>query len=287
MRLLSIGFLLIIFFSACKKSELEQIPSNEPPPDKTISSVTVENYITRTYILALGREPDPTEFNQAFTNLTAAKVDSISRRNFLNQVFSSNDFRAHVYEENKINLLNNIDTADFTNWITLFTYLLSDSTYVLQWTFLQYEVDRLIPLRNAYSEYINGSIEVDELQRRMCNNYEYDLINMGSANFVISTFQNLINRNPTGSEQQSGISIVDGNNAVIFLQAGSSKNDYLNILTHSSNYFEGQVVFLYQKYLNRLPNTLEMAGGTSKYQSTGDFTAVQYDILASDEFIGL
>ncbi len=287
MRLLSISFFLIIFFSACKKSELEQIPSNEPPPDKTISSVTVENYITRTYILTLGREPDPTEFNQAFTNLTVSKVDSASRRNFLNQVFSSNDFRAHVYEENKINLLNNIDTADFTNWITLFTYLLSDSTYVLQWTFLQYEVDRLIPLRNAYSEYINGSIEVDELQRRMCNNYEYDLINMGSANFVISTFQNLINRNPTTSEQQSGISIVEGNNAVIFLQAGSSKNDYLNIITHSSNYYEGQVVFLYQKYLNRLPNTLEMAAGTSKYQSTGDFTAVQYDILASDEFIGL
>jgi hypothetical protein len=287
MRLLYISLFLAIFFSACKKSELEQIPSNEPPPDKTISSVTVENYITRTYILALGREPDPTEFNQAYTTLTAAKVDSISRRNFLNQVFSSNDFRAHVYEENKINLLNNTDTADFTNWITLFNYLLSDSTYVLQWTFLQYEVDRLIPLRNAYSEYVNGSIEVDELQRRMCNNYEYDQINMGSANFVISTFQNLINRNPTSAEQQSGISIVDGNNAVIFLQAGSSKNDYLNILTHSSNYFEGQVVFLYQKYLNRLPNTLEMAGGTSKYQSTGDFTAVQYDILASDEFIGL
>jgi hypothetical protein len=104
---------------------------------------------------------------------------------------------------------------------------------------------------------------------------------------VISTFQNLINRNPTTSEQQSGISIVEGNNAVIFLQAGSSKNDYLNIITHSSNYYEGQVVFLYQKYLNRLPNTLEMAAGTSKYQSTGDFTAVQYDILASDEFIGL
>ena len=287
MRLLSIFFFITILFSACKKSELEQIPSNEPPTDNTISSVTIENYITRTYILTLGREPDPTEFSQALTNLTAAKIDSASRRNFLSQVFSSNDFRPHVYEENKINLLNNIDTADFTNWISLFTYLLSDSTYVLQWTFLQYEVDRLIPLRNAFDEYVNGSIEMIELQRRMCNNYEYDQLNMGSANFVLSTFQNLINRNPTSSEQQSGISIVDGNNAIIFLQAGSSKNDYLNIITNSSNYYEAQVVLLYQKFLNRLPNTLEMAAGTSKFQSTEDIKTVQYDILSTDEFIGL
>ena len=124
MRLFIISFCLMLLFSACKKSELELIPSNEPPTDKTISSVTLENYITRTYILALGREPNPTEFNQSFTNLTNAKADSTSRRVFLNQVFSSSDFRPHTYEENKINLLNNIDTADFSDWINLFSYLL-------------------------------------------------------------------------------------------------------------------------------------------------------------------
>lgn len=280
-------FLFALVFAGCEKTELEQIPSNVPPPDKTISSVTIENYITRTYILALGREPDSAEYNTALSLLVNARVDSTSRVNFLNQLFASSDYRPHIFEENKINLLNNIDTAEFSNWYNLFSLLLSDSTYVLQWTFLQYEVDRLLPLKNTFSEYVNGIIEIDEVQRRMCNNYLYDQINMGSANFVISTFQNLIDRNPTSAEQQSGISMVEGNNAVLFLQAGSSKNDYLHIFTHSSSYFEGQVLFLYKKYLNRVPNTLEMAAGTLMYQSTGDYESVQREILSSDEFIGL
>lgn len=81
--------------------------------------------------------------------------------------------------------------------------------------------------------------------------------------------------------------MVDGSNAVLFLQAGSTKTDYLNILTHNNNYFEAQVVFMYQKYLNRVPNTQEMAAGTLKYSTTGDYTIVQKDILSTNEFIGI
>ena len=142
-------------------------------------------------------------------------------------------------------------------------------------------------MKEAYPEFTIGAIGVDELQRRMCNNYIYDQINMGSANFVISTFQHLINRNPTAAEQTSGVSMVDGSNAIIFLQAGTTKTDYLTILTESDNYFEAQVVFMYQKYLNRAPVTQEMSAGTLKYSSTGDYTLVQKDILSTDEFIGI
>jgi hypothetical protein len=179
------------------------------------------------------------------------------------------------------------DTTEFSQWIFLFQLVLNDTGQQALWPYYQYELDRMVALRNAYDDYINGDIEVDELQRRLCDNHMYDLINMGSANFVISTFMQLMNRNPTNAEQQSGVSMVDGNNATLFLQAGSSKDDYLDILIHSSNYFEGQVVFMYLKYLNRDPSTIEMADGTLKYMTTGDYTAVQKDILASDEFIGL
>ena len=282
-----IAFLFIALITGCTKSELEVIPGNQAPPDKTISSVTIENYITRTYILALGREPDNSEFTMSKSLLSGTNLDSASRRIFLNDVFSSASFRPHVYEELKINLLNNADTADYTMWINLFQLLSTDSTYIQIWSTLQFEINRLIPLRNAFNEYVNGTIEIDEVQRRMCDNYLYDLINMGSANFVISTFQNLINRNPTDAEQSSGISMIEGNNAILFLQAGSSKTDYLNIFTQSSNYFEGQVVFMYLKYLRRLPTTLEMVNGTQRYETTGDYSAVQSDILSTDEFIGL
>ena len=287
MRIHYFLFSFLLIFSSCKKSEIEQVPFNEAPADSTISNVTIENYITRTYILTLGREPDSSEFNSAKSSFLVTNLDSSSRQIFLESVFSSPDYRPHVYEENRINLLNNADTAEFSNWIYLFQLFLQDTTYRIQWPFFQYETDRLISMRNAFPEYTNHTIEIEELHLRMCDNYVYDQINMGSANFVISTFQNMINRNPTGSEQQAGISMVNGNNANLFFQSGSSKNDYLNIFTHSSDYLEGQVILLYLKYLNHVPGTVEMAEGTLKYKTTGDYTAVQRDILSSDEFIGI
>ena len=287
MRRIYFLFILVLFFSACKKSEIEQIPFNESPPDGTITAVVIENYITRTYILSLGREPDSLEFNTAKTALSSALLDSTSRQVFLDSVFRDIDFRPHVYEQNLYDLLNNTDTAEFTNWIYLFQLFLQDTTYQSQWPYLQYEKDRMIEMQSAFFDFTNKNIEVNELQNRMINNYLYDQINMGSLNFVNSTFQKLLNRNPTLAEQQSSVSMVDGNNAILFLQSGASKEDYLNIIIHSSNYYEGQVVFMYLKYLNRSPSTLEMADGTLKYITTDDYTAVQRDILSSDEFIGL
>ncbi|MBK9541570.1 MAG: hypothetical protein IPO49_04555 [Bacteroidetes bacterium] len=280
-------FILVCLLGSCKKEELATVSNNIPPPDYTIEPVVVENYINRTYILTLGREPDETEFTNARQSLLNAQLDSTSRQAFLQDVFSDPSYLSAVYNQNKIDLLNNIDTSEFTNWINIFQFLLLDTTNQASWPYLQLETNRLIDLRNAYSDFTLGTIAVDELQRRMCNNYLYDQINMGVANFVISTFQHLINRNPTGSEQQNGINMVGGINAILFLQAGSTKDEYLDILTHANNYFESQVVLLYHKFLNREPDTDEMVKGTLKYSSTGDYTAVQRDILSTNEFIGI
>jgi hypothetical protein len=63
-----IAFLFIAFITGCTKSELEVIPGNQAPPDKTISSVTIENYITRTYLLL--------EENQITANLPCQRAYS-------------------------------------------------------------------------------------------------------------------------------------------------------------------------------------------------------------------
>jgi hypothetical protein len=284
-KILSAVFIILILTS-CKKTEVEVVPDNNAPYDNTISDVTIENYITRAYILALGREPDSLEFNNSHSVLTTGNLDSTSRRNFVETIFTDPDYLPNVYNLNRIDLLNNADTADFTGWILIYSYYLADTSRIALWPALQYERDRMILMRNAYNEFVTGAIDVIELQRRMVNNHVYDEINMGSANFVISTFQHLINRNPTMYEQQSGVSMVDGNNATLFLQSGNSKEDYLNIFTQSRNYFEGQVILLYQKYLHRPAYTEEMAQAATNYSSTGDYTVVQKEILTSDEFIG-
>ena len=287
MQRLFLYILIVLLASSCRKSEIELIENNQPPPDNTIESVTIENYINRAYILVLGREPDSVEYAVAIASLSANDLDSTSRKNFIAGIFRSPDYLPHLYNQNRIDLLNNIDTTEFSTWAGIFQLFLLDTNYRLQWPYIQYEIDRLNAVRNAYMEFTDSLIGIDELQRRMCNNYFYDQINMGSANFVISTFQNLINRNPTMAEQQAGVSMVDGSNAILFLQAGSSKNDYLDIFTHSFNYYEGQIILMYLRLLNRIPNSIEMADATSLYSSTGDYSSVQREILSSDEFIGL
>ena len=87
MRILYFSFSIILIFSACKKSEIEQVPYNEAPKDTTISTITIENYITRTYILTLGREPDSMEFNTAKSLFSTTMLDSTSRQIFLDSVF--------------------------------------------------------------------------------------------------------------------------------------------------------------------------------------------------------
>ena len=286
MRITSILFLLLIL-SGCKKSELVTVTGNQAPPDGTIQSVIVENYINRSYILVLGREPSASELLTSKSSLLGNNLDSVSRMQFLSVLTNAPDYLPHLYELNKIDLLNNVDTVEFLNFIAIFDFYLQDTTYAFQWPFLTVEKDRLVQMLNGYSQFITGTISLAELQRRMCNNYVYDQINMGTSNFVLSTFSLLINRNPTRSELTSGISMADGNNAILFLTAGNSKNDYLTILTGGNNYFEGQVARLYIRFLNRAPDTNEMVDATNLYATTGQYSSVLKKILSTNEFIGL
>ncbi|MBK7965462.1 MAG: hypothetical protein IPK10_09345 [Bacteroidetes bacterium] len=80
--------------------------------------------------------------------------------------------------------------------------------------------------------------------------------------------------------------MIGGSNAVLFLQAGASKDDYLNIFFNSDDYFEGAVIRVYKDYLLRAPESTEMSAATLKYKNSLDFESIQKDVLASDEFVG-
>lgn len=284
--------IIICFFGlslqfSCKKAALETISGNVPPPDTSIDLNIYEDYINRTYILVLGREPDTAEFNSAFSLLKLNFLSVQSRYTFLDTVFSSSDYAWRQFNKNRVDLLNDMDTADVTNQLFIFNFFLADSTFQSIWPVLQYEIGRLEVLQTAGVDYTNGLISIRQLQAIMLNNYFYDQINMGANNFVITAFQQFIQRNPTLDEQSNGVSMVNGNNAVLFLKSGASKDDFLSILFQSDDYFEGAIIRLYKDYLLRSPESIEMSVAAIKYRNTLDFEAVQKDILASDEFAGL
>lgn len=278
-------FSILLAFYSCKKESLVTIGNNMPPDDATISSSTIDRYINRTFIRCLGIEPDSNELAMIKTNLLDNNLDSSSRNSFANSIFVKPEYLPHLYDQLKVDYLNNVDTTEFGQFLFIFNNYLIDSTYLSSWPALLYERDRLLLLQSAYSLFTTHQIDLRELQKRMCNNYFYDNINMASANFVVFTFKHLIGRNPTMAEQAFGISMVEGNNSTIFLQAGNSKENFLDILLSSNSYYEGQVIQIYNNLIYRIPSSYEMSSGTLLYQTTQSYSEVQKRIITSNEFI--
>ncbi len=276
---------LILVFASCTKYEEEIIPANTPPSDNTIEQQVYEDYVTRTYIRVLGREPSVAEMSSSLSILNQHALSISDRLQFLDDVFSKAEYYGHTYDDFRIELLNNMDSTDIPAQIYLYNLLAHDSTYITVWSILNYEIARMQSLQNAPTLFANNTISIIDMHRSMVDNYFYDQINMGSVNFVVSLFQHFLYRTPTQQEQDAGASMVDGNNSSLFLQAGAGKNDFLSIFFASTDYYEGQVVRAYQKFLFRQPTTIEMNEATIKYKNSNNHIQLQKDILSRDEYV--
>ena len=283
-----IFFIIVIaLFSACKKYETDTISGNVPPPDGTINNVTVENYVNKVYISVLGRKPDSVELNSGMSVLTKNNLSAANRTQFLDSVFNHPEYYDHLYNIALSDLLNSLDTNNIPQYLAIFQPLLLDSAYIQSWNQIRFEITRLDSMRVIPNELKSGAINAIEMQKRCINNYFYDQINMGAANFVISSFLHFLNRAPTTNELTQGENIVNGTPGTLFLQVGQSKQDYLAIFFSSLNYFEGEAVLLYNKYLFRNPTSVEMTNAATKFQSTLDYIQLQKDILSTNEYIGI
>jgi hypothetical protein len=284
---LIIAILSIVLLSCKKEPELVEIPGNQAPPDNTISSVVKESYITKVYISVLGREPDAPELSSGLTHINQHNLSVADRDAFLTEVFSKPEYKEKLYETASIKLLNSFDTSAITGQIALYQFLLTDSTYAPLYDIINMEMARLIELKAVPAQLANGTLNTIGMHRRLINNYFYDQINMGTENFVVSTFQHFMDRYPTGSELEQGKNMVDGLNAIVFLTQGNTKANYMDIILNTSNYFESQVRELYLRYLFRQPTSAEMVQFSAEYKASLDYIALQKSILSSDEYVGI
>lgn len=277
----------VILFSSCKKYEEEHVPGNQPPPDQTVDRVVVENYVNKVYITALGREPDSVELNSGINLLLSQNLSVNSRNQFLDNVFSNQEFNDKFAERARIELLQGMDTAEITGRILIYQLLLLDTSYMFFWDDIQAEINRLNEMKEVPDSLHAGVISFKEVQRRYVDNSFYDDLNMGSFNFVVSVFQHFLDRYPTQNELNAGVAMVNGSSSVIFLQAGQSKRDFENIFFGSTDFYEGEVRGLYEQYLFRDPTSVEMTSGTLLYMQNDDYIELQKSILSKDEFIGI
>lgn len=282
---LLLAFSFLILISSC--SDEEVIPDNTAPPDQTIENVTISNYVNRVYVSVLGREASESEKNSGYTLLRENNLSNASRSQFLDQVFSSGGYLPHLYDFARTELLNNLDTAQITFYLYLFNLDLQDTAYQPYWSVFIYEIERLDSLQRVPADLANNLLDITHLHKRCANNYFYDQINMGTENFVVSCFQHFLNRYPTENELSEGKKMVDGAPAILFLESGQSKKDFLNIFFSSRDYQEGLAINLYKRYLLRNPTSIEMGNAVQAFSTTHDYVQMQKDILSTNEYIGI
>jgi len=285
------NYTLALFFGllilSCNKTEEKIISDNNPPADNTIPASLRINFINKIYISLIGREPETAEFNAADLTLRNSNFSSASRKTIVQEILNQDAFLDREFEIYRNDLISGVDTAEISELITTFEFLLTNSTYMQQWPLIEIEKARLISLRNVSAELKNGTISLIEMQRRCVDNYYFDQLNMGSLNFVIACFQHLLLRNPTQFEQTEGVKMVDGFNGILFLQTGESKAQFQQIFFQSDDYYAGQIKLIYLRFMLRLPTSEEEVFYSSRLKSDGNISNVLIDLLSSDEYAGI
>jgi len=278
----------ILFISACKKEdELVVVPDNQAPPDYTISTIIKENYVNKVYISVLGRKPDVNELNSGLSHINQHNLSDADRVVFLDEVFAKPTYNQRLYEIASVKLLTSFDTSAITQMIAVFQFLLTDSTYVSVFDQLNFEIARLQQLKNIPNDLDNGTLTTIGMHKRLIDNYFYDQINMGTENFVVSSFQHFMDRYPTDNELEQSSAMVNGLSGVVFLIQGNTKEQYMNIIFNTDNYFESQVRELYVRYLFRQPTSIEMTSYATDYKTDLDYKKLQKSILSLDEYVGI
>lgn len=285
-RFTVVFFALLCLVSACTKEDII-VPGNVPPPDKTIDSTVIEVFVGKAYVNLMGREPIGNEKQLAINQLKAGGFQESSRKQFIDGLLATNEFKNNVYQTARIEYLQNFDSTDFAQQAFVYAQLLNQPQYAPFYDLIQQEITKLNELMSARTQFMAGTIDHRTLLKRMVNNYFYDQINMGTENFVISTFQHFFFRYPTISELSNGKQMVDGNNATLLLQTGSTKTDYLNIFFGSDDFYEGQVRYVFLKFLTRNPTPAEMALYAAAYKNSNNFTAIYSAALSTSEYAGL
>lgn len=287
------GLILFLFLLAglfsCSETDDIVVPGNQSPPDGTIEQSLIINYVSKVYISALGRKPSDAEETAAYGMLSPTKFSLDDRRAFVSGVVSQNEFLANVFNIAMVEFLENADTSVIQNERWDFEERLLEDTNASQSSkdYWQYEVDRFDTLLACYNELFSGAIDVAEMYRRISNNELYDDINMGTENFVVSTFQNYILRYPTLEELDNGKDIVNGFESVLFLKTGETKYDYMDIFFSSDEYYSGQVKYLFIKYLYRNPSSAEEQFFADVYKRNGLYRELAAEVLIQDEFAGI
>ena len=296
-RFLTLSLSYLIFFTACTEKEtINQIDhtnviidDNTAPPYSEVTTVQIQNYINKMYIDLIGREPLQQELEDDTNLLKNSNLSLESRIQLLNQLMSNPLYYDRFFDVYSAAYLNGVGQQEILGQIYLYTLLQEQAEQVNNYALAQLyqlEIDKLNNLLTARDDYESEDITIIEYMQRICYNYFYDEINMGSENFVLSCFENFLKRFPTESERTAGITMVDGFSSQLLLRDGNTKKDFIEIITTNLGFFEGLTIDIYQQLLARNPDSEEMNDATLELSENTNYQAIQQKVIVSTEYAG-
>lgn len=283
MRRIAAFCVVLLVVLSCKKEVLNTIDGNTPPDDLTVSYEIRNQYIERVYITVLGRKPTESESTTARTIIDADPRDSSLRYQFVTSLHSSRSASIKRWDDIRSELLESVDTTYVVQLIANIQVLMQGAPPNQQFLY-QMEIDRLERIHYAVDSLYSGAYTHAELHRYAIDNPIYDDINMGSENFVVSSFDHFFYRYPTQFELESAKRMVEGFRDILFLQSGEGKSDYLTIFFDSDAYAEGQVRYVFTNYLFREPSSSELQGQRMLFESDGDFMGLRARVMSTDDY---
>lgn len=289
----------VTFISSCSKEENIYIGNNQRPEYKDVPTLHIENYINRLFIDLLGREATNSERDSLTLKLKRANLSMDSRDSIVYQLQWDTTYRkgdssyrhAHiqrVYDLLKFNYVEGASDPEIGQNLGNLRFAINvsrlngDSVKVKQYLAEAQKYENI--LRWKYNYRMNQSRYKDLCGFLMYNGV-YDVINMGSFNFVNASFDDVLGRNPTEDEFDAAYQIVDKNEpTIVFNKVASNKLEFISALTNSDAFYEAQVRWWYFQYLRRdIPST-KLYEWSKKYFSNQEIEWVQRQMLITDEY---
>ncbi len=297
---LTIRFLFIAFlFVSCTKEETVIRTKNNPPKYSEISTIMVENYINRLFIDVLGREATDVERIDILLKLRKGKLSPVCRDSIVKQLQFDTIYRigdssyrkaytTRIYNICKSRFLEGAADMDIAQqsgnlgFAILLYQLDGDSVAMYSAINQKKYYDRILKSNYWLSR---KTISYNQLCEYMLNNGIYDLINMGSFNFVNATFDDIYGRKPSSDEFNRSFKIIEKNiPTFIFNQVISNKNEFCEGITTTSGFYEAEIRWWYFQYIRREINSSQLYPILSNYLKDHSIENMQRTILISDEY---
>lgn len=282
-----IAFLLVsaaLTFSSCEK-EQEVISGNYASYDPTVSLTQIRQFVQKVYLNTEGELPEDSVLNNEIQRLASFNCSVVSRVAFVDRLLFSDKAKANIYEVMNQQLLGGVTDQDITDEIADVQSDISDPANAVNVTRLQLDLSRLQLLKSAKADFMSGAITLAEVKKRMTASTFYAWANGSGNTWVESVFSFFLLRLPTADELDNANDMMNGMPAYLFLQAGSSDADFLNIFFSSRPFFEGQVRECVLNLLFREPSSTELNSYTSEFSQHKNHLTITRKILLSDEFL--